>query len=55
MRSELEGQMSTLMRPVHTLIKGVVRFSNWFDHRFGWFFTNGMKQVPATGEEAVRA
>ena len=19
------------------------RFERWFDHRFGWFFTNGMK------------
>ncbi len=19
------------------------RFQAWFDHRFGWFFTNGMK------------
>lgn len=19
------------------------RFSTWFDRRFGWFFTNGMK------------
>lgn len=20
------------------------RFAFWFDHRFGWFFTNGMKE-----------
>ncbi len=20
------------------------RFERWFDHRFGWFFTNGMKK-----------
>jgi len=20
------------------------RFSTWFDHHFGWFFTNGMKE-----------
>lgn len=26
-----------------TLIRSFARFSLWFDQRFGWFFTNGMK------------
>lgn len=43
------------MRAVHTFFRGMIRFSDWFDDRFGWFFTNGMKQLPTTGDEAVRA
>ncbi|MEZ4739869.1 MAG: hypothetical protein R2818_11090 [Flavobacteriales bacterium] len=26
------------------LMDGFSRFQIWFDQRFGWFFTNGMKQ-----------
>lgn len=26
-----------------TLLDRLGRFQRWFDHRFGWFFTNGMK------------
>lgn len=43
------------MRPVLMLFNGMIRFSNWFDHRFGWFFTNGMKQASGAGDQAVRA
>lgn len=28
----------------------LLRFQSWFDERFGWFFTNGMKERPAPGE-----
>lgn len=31
-------------------IRSLVRFAAWFDHRFGWFFTNGMKQERHTGD-----
>lgn len=24
-------------------------FETWFGHKFGWFFTNGMKQGQAAG------
>jgi len=24
----------------------LTEFELWFDHRFGWFFTNGMKHRP---------
>lgn len=28
---------------LHLLIQRFGRFQCWFDKRFGWFFTNGMK------------
>lgn len=31
---------SLLLRLMHRF----ERFQAWFDHRFGWFFTNGMKE-----------
>lgn len=27
----------------HSLRRGLLGFEDWFDLRFGWFFTNGMK------------
>ncbi len=36
--------MATL---AHSLLRGFDRFSHWFDARFGWFFTNGMKDQRA--------
>lgn len=36
--------MATL---AHTLLRGFDRFRIWFDTRFGWFFTNGMKDPRA--------
>jgi hypothetical protein len=27
-----------------TLITHLTAFELWFNHKFGWFFTNGMKQ-----------
>jgi len=27
----------------HHVIDQADRFARWFDTRFGWFFTNGMK------------
>jgi len=29
---------------MRTIIRHLTRFEKWFDARFGWFFTNGMKQ-----------
>ncbi len=31
------------------------RFQHWFDRRFGWFFTNGMKACDPSRERPVRA
>ena len=31
------------------------RFQHWFDQRFGWFFTNGMKSRDISRERSVRA
>lgn len=28
----------------------LLRFQHWFDARFGWFFTNGMKDGSAPGK-----
>ena len=40
----------------HQLLVRLVRFQNWFDQRFGWFFTNGMKtQDPDRDHDTVRA
>jgi len=27
----------------NSVLRGLDRFQAWFDERFGWFFTNGMK------------
>lgn len=33
------------MNPLFTSIaRALERFQLWFDARFGWFFTNGMKE-----------
>jgi hypothetical protein len=29
------------------------RFENWFDQRFGWFFTNGMKAPRSAEDDAA--
>lgn len=29
----------------------LAEFETWFEQRFGWFFTNGMKQDQVTGAE----
>lgn len=31
------------------------RFQQWFDQRFGWFFTNGMKARDVERDPPVRA
>lgn len=28
---------------IHNLRRRLITFEEWFDLRFGWFFTNGMK------------
>ncbi|MBZ0206259.1 MAG: hypothetical protein K8H89_08025 [Flavobacteriales bacterium] len=28
---------------IHNLSSSLAEFEAWFDQRFGWFFTNGMK------------
>lgn len=28
---------------LHHVLLRLISFSDWFDKRFGWFFTNGMK------------
>jgi hypothetical protein len=33
--------MATL---AYNILRGMDRFQHWFDRRFGWFFTNGMKE-----------
>lgn len=40
--------MASLFRSITRALR---RFQNWFDGRFGWFFTNGMKepQPPVQG------
>lgn len=46
----LYAQTRKDMRPLMDRISAVIgRFANWFDKRFGWFFTNGMK-----GHRAMR-
>lgn len=35
--------------------RALTRFTAWFDHRFAWFFTNGMKQERRTGADPLKA
>ncbi|HMN05936.1 MAG TPA: hypothetical protein PKD45_09430 [Flavobacteriales bacterium] len=38
-------QKLTTMRPLfRDLYRHLLAFEAWFDRRYGWFFTNGMKQ-----------
>ena len=40
----LNGQIPQAMtRTLHYMLDRLERFERWFDRRFGWFFTNGMK------------
>lgn len=36
-------------------IRRINRFQLWFDDRFGWFFTNGMKARRSPERKQVRA
>ncbi len=31
------------------------RFERWFDRRYGWFFTNGMKTHRTSGRDVIKA
>lgn len=42
-------------RTIHRLLSMFLRFQNWFDARFGWFFTNGMKERRASRQEPFKA
>jgi hypothetical protein len=44
--------MATLF---HLLLTALGRFERWFDGRFGWFFTNGMKEPHQQGRASFRA
>jgi len=44
--------MSSLLFSVFSRLS---RFEQWFDQRFGWFFTNGMKERKADGSSWFRA
>lgn len=37
------------------LFDRLARFEQWFDKRFGWFFTNGMKERRSDGTSWFRA
>lgn len=38
-----------------SLLDGYGRFQRWFDSRYGWFFTNGMKVGRTRGMHPVKA
>lgn len=38
-----------------TAMTGLRRFQSWFDGRFGWFFTNGMKAREEERDRSIRA
>lgn len=48
--AQLYLQQRLMMRLVSTFSDLFDRFERWFDHRFGWFFTNGMKRRSADRE-----
>ncbi len=37
---------------IHRIMDRLGQFEHWFNARFGWFFTNGMKQ-PDRGKRSV--
>jgi len=37
------GKPVIMLWLISTASRALARFGNWFDNRFGWFFTNGMK------------
>jgi hypothetical protein len=39
----------------HLLLTSLGRFERWFDGRFGWFFTNGMKERYEPGRASFKA
>lgn len=48
--------MSNTARPMlATLFHALERFEAWFDRRFGWFFTNGMKDRSRDGAAITSA
>ena len=46
------GKMTTVLLRLHDLID---RFERWFNDRFGWFFTNGMKDRSRDGAAITSA
>ena len=37
------------------LLSSIARFERWFNDRFGWFFTNGMKAQEALKDARTRS
>lgn len=53
---ELSGQDTLRMLGIiFNTMDRLGRFQKWFDSRFGWFFTNGMKSGQPKTEGSVRA
>ena len=44
-----------MVAAIFSVLNGFDKFQAWFDRRFGWFFTNGMKQVRAKRMHALKA
>jgi hypothetical protein len=40
---------------LHSLLRRLDAFERWFDQRFGWFFTNGMKPPRGPRPGGVKA
>lgn len=40
---------------LHFTLAALGRFERWFDARFGWFFTNGMKERAPQAGRSLRA
>jgi len=44
-----------MVAAIFSVLNGFDRFQAWFDRRFGWFFTNGMKQARTKRMHALKA
>ena len=42
-------------RVIVLVADGLERFEQWFNDRFGWFFTNGMKRPRVDGSSVIKA
>lgn len=47
MKGVLRSTLHEMTKLMITVGDVMDRFERWFDQRFGWFFTNGMKERPS--------
>jgi hypothetical protein len=54
-RFVLMGKPAAMLPLLKRVSRASGRFAIWFDSRFGWFFTNGMKHRQERTEQPLKA